>query len=290
MPATLAYPLNAILMIALPIALGIFLERKFHLGWGLWWIGAATFVFSQVGHIPFNIGLTALFKRGALPTPPEAWLPVFNATILGLSAGLWEELARFATYRWWAKGARSWSSGVMLGAGHGGFEAILFGLMVLISFVNMMAIRNTDLASIVPLDQLAVTQQAVAGFWSAPWYTVLMGALERAFTLPVQISFSLLVLQSFIRRQPFWLFLAIGWHALVDGAAVFTMGIWGAYVAEAVVGASCLLSLVIIFALRQPEPMVEPEQPEPGPIYHLPRPINFEKLETPEELNKSRFL
>jgi uncharacterized membrane protein YhfC len=151
MPATLAYPLDAILMIALPVGLGIWLERKFHLGWGLWWIGAATFIFSQAGHIPFNIGLTALFKRGILPTPPVAWLPAFNATFLGLSAGLWEELARYAAYRWWAKEARSWRRGVMLGAGHGGIEAILGGILVLVGFVNMMAIRNVDLSSLVPL-------------------------------------------------------------------------------------------------------------------------------------------
>jgi len=89
MPATIAHPLNAILMIALPVVLGILLERKFHLGWGLWWIGAGTFIFSQVGHIPFNIGLTALFQRGVLPSPPQSWTLVFNAAILGLSAGLW---------------------------------------------------------------------------------------------------------------------------------------------------------------------------------------------------------
>ncbi len=289
MPATLAHPLNAILMIALPIALGIFLERKFHLGWGLWWIGAGTFIFSQIGHIPFNIGLTALFKRGILPTPPEAWTLVFNATILGLSAGLWEELARFATYRWWAKEARSWRKGVMLGAGHGGIEAILTGVMIFVNFMYMMAIRNVDLTNLVPLDQLGVAQQAIAQFWSAPWYAILLGAMERAFALPIQISFSLLVLQCLTRKQPGWLFLAIGWHALVDAAAVFTLGTRGVYVAEAVVGAFCLLSLVVIFALRQPEPQPEPEQVGLNlPIQSLP-PIDFDQIETPEKLDETRY-
>jgi uncharacterized membrane protein YhfC len=289
MPATLAYPLDAILMIALPVGLGIWLERKFHLGWGLWWIGAATFIFSQAGHIPFNIGLTALFKRGILPTPPVAWLPAFNATFLGLSAGLWEELARYAAYRWWAKEARSWRRGVMLGAGHGGIEAILGGILVLVGFVNMMAIRNVDLSSLVPLDQLAVAQQAVTGFWSAPWYAVLLGALERAFALPIQIAFSLLVLQSLLRNQTRWLLLAIGWHALVDGIAVYAVGRWGVYVAEATLGALCLLSLVVIFALRQPEPVLEEEPPLSSDPY-LARPIDSERMETPEKLDETRYL
>jgi uncharacterized membrane protein YhfC len=277
-------------MIALPIALGIVLERKFHLGWGLWWIGAATFVFSQIGHIPFNIGLTALFKRGILPTPPEACTLVFNATVLGLSAGLWEELARFATYHWWVKEARSWRKGVMLGAGHGGIEAILIGTLVLVNFLYMLAIRNADLSSLVPLDQLGLAQRAIAEFWSAPWYAVLLGALERALALPIQISLSLLVLQSFTRRQPGWLFLAIGWHALVDGAAVIGLGAWGVYAAEGLVAAFCLLSLVIVFALRLPEPQEKPEQPDVDlPIQPI-RPIDFDRMETPEKLDESRYL
>ena len=49
-----SYPLNGLLMITLPIALGIYLTRRFQLGWRLWWIGGATFVISQVGHLPFN--------------------------------------------------------------------------------------------------------------------------------------------------------------------------------------------------------------------------------------------
>lgn len=289
MPATLAYPLNALLMMVLPIALGILIERKYHPGWGLWWIGAGTFIFSQVGHIPFNIGLTALFQRGVLPSPPKIWTLAFNATILGLSAGLWEELARYATYRWWAKEARSWRKGVMLGAGHGGIEAILTGILVLVNFTYMLAIRNSDLTNQVPMDQLGLAQQVMTQYWSAPWYTVFLGALERAFALPIQISFSLLVLQSIVRKQPGWLFLAVGWHALVDGAAVYIMGTQGVYTAEAVLGVFCLLSLAVIFAMRRPEPEEGPEQPEINTPLQPPPQIDFDRLETPEKLDETRF-
>ena len=56
--------LNWLLMIGLPVGLGVYLTRRFRLGWRLWWIGAATFVLSQVGHIPFNWILTRLFALG----------------------------------------------------------------------------------------------------------------------------------------------------------------------------------------------------------------------------------
>ena len=69
--------LNGLLMIAMPIGLGIFLTRRFHLGWHLWWLGAATFVLSQAGHIPFNWLITRFFQLGILPAPPPSWKPYF---------------------------------------------------------------------------------------------------------------------------------------------------------------------------------------------------------------------
>jgi uncharacterized membrane protein YhfC len=177
----------------------------------------------------------------------------------------------------------------MLGAGHGGIEAILTGVLVLVNFMYMLAIRNADLSSLVPLDQLGVAQQAISKFWSAPWYTVFLGALERAFALPIQIFFSLLVLQSVIRKQSGWLFLAILWHALVDSAAVFTLGTLGVYTAELVVGAFSLLSLAAIFALRRPEPVEGPEKPEINPPLQPLPPIDFDRMETPEKLDETRY-
>lgn len=69
-PLYLTHALNALLMIALPVALGIFLTRRFHLGWRLFFIGAATFILSQVGHIPFNLLVGSLYQRGVFPIPP----------------------------------------------------------------------------------------------------------------------------------------------------------------------------------------------------------------------------
>jgi uncharacterized membrane protein YhfC len=67
------YTLNFILMMTMPIALGVFLARRFKLGWGLWFIGAATFILSQVVHIPLNMGLMALYTNNIIPPSPENW-------------------------------------------------------------------------------------------------------------------------------------------------------------------------------------------------------------------------
>ena len=277
--------LNGVLMVLMPVGLGIVLARRFGLGGRLWWIGAITFVLSQVGHIPFNAAIGLLFKQGVLPAPPESWRLAFNAVFLGLSAGVWEELARYATYRWWAKEARSWRTGLMLGAGHGGIEAIILGVLVLIAFISMVAYRNIDLSGVVPPEQLGLAQQQMQSYWSAPWYATLLGALERAFTIPFHLSCSLLVLQTFIRRQSRWLWLAVGWHALADGFAVISAGIWGVYLTEAFIGMFALASLGIIFALRQPEP----EQPLAPPLPVAPLPEIIPVEENPENLDTTRY-
>ena len=125
----LTHALNGLLMIGLPLALGAFLARRLGVGWRLFWIGAVTFVASQVVHLPLNIGLTRVAAGGYLPKPPAEWKLAANAAILGLTAGLCEETARYLVYRWWLKSARTWRDGLMFGAGHGGIEAMIFGTL-----------------------------------------------------------------------------------------------------------------------------------------------------------------
>jgi uncharacterized membrane protein YhfC len=252
-------------------------------------MGGVTFILSQAFHIPFNNALTQLFRQGILPVPPPGWAPLFNATILGLSAGLWEETARYGMLLWWAKDARTWRKGILLGAGHGGMEAILLGILVLVAFFNFVAIRNADLSTLVPADQLTAARIAVKAYWSAPWYDTLLGALERLFTLPVQISLAVLVTQAFIRNQRRWWVAAVVWHALADALAVVAMSKWGVYITEATIALFSLFSIGIIFALRQPELASDSGFSPEVPIPPMPPIIDHNALETPEKLDQTRF-
>lgn len=283
--------LNGLLMVTIPVVLGIFLSRRFNLGWRLWWIGGATFILSQVGHIPFNILVGQLFNTGVLPAPPQQYALLFQSVFLGLSAGFWEEGARYAAYRWWAKDARSWSRGLMMGAGHGGIEAIVLGILVLITYYAMIAIRNMDLSTLVPAEQLELAQFQVTAYWSAAWYATLLGALERAFSVTVQLALSILVLQVFTRSRLFWLWIAIGWHALVDAVAVYSAAILGMYVTELIIAVFALASLAFIFMLRQPEPELSVE-PEPIPVQAPDSTVllgQVSPIVTDDKLSESRF-
>lgn len=273
-------------MIAMPVLLAIYLARKFKLEWEIWLIGGATFILSQVGHIPFNAGMNALFRNNIIPLPPPEWLVAFTAIFGGLSAGLWEELFRYGMFRWWLKDARSWRKGVFAGAGHGGAEAILLGILVLAAFFQLSAYRNVDLATIVPSAQLATAEAQISTYWSAPWYATLLGAVERFFTIPVQIALAVIVLQTFTRKQWFWVWLAVLYHAIVDASVVFLLNPLGMYWTEALIGGYAVLSVIIIFVLRQPDP----DTPQPVSVSPTPTALDLKPVEeTQENLDNSKY-
>jgi uncharacterized membrane protein YhfC len=290
---TITHFLNGLLMIAMPIILGIYLTEKFHLSWKIWLIGACIFILSQVFHIPFNIYVLNPFLAKIQFAVQDISGQLIVAGLLGLSAGVFEETARYAMYRWWVKDARTWRNGILAGAGHGGIEAILLGVLVMLAYVNLMAYRNLDLSKLnLTLDQLATARLQIQNYWNAPWYATLLGAVERAFTIPFHIAASVIVLQVFTHRpghqQLRWLALAIFYHALMDASIVFIAGQWGGYAAEAVLGVTALLDIFIIFALLKQEPqsvIIPPPLPPDEPPVFIPNPVG----ETSENLEKTRY-
>ena len=288
------YPLNALLMIGMPIVLGVWLARKTKAPWRLFGIGAMTFIGSQVVHIPLNAGLTLLFKAIWPFTQPQWWHIPFNAVVLGLTAGLCEETARYVGYRCLAKRARYWRDALMLGAGHGGIEAILLGGYVALTFVNMVVLRQMDWATVgLTGDALARAQRDAAAFWSAPAYLVLLGAVERLFSLAVHISLSVMVLQVFTRRNWGWLVAAIGYHLLTDAVAVFGSQSHGSpLVIEAVIGMFALVSLAIILSLHPKGESLVPPEVEPVLISGAspsPRLASGRKVDIDRQLDESKY-
>jgi uncharacterized membrane protein YhfC len=247
---TAAYLLNGLGMIVLPIVLAFYVTRKFSLPWKLIFAGGLTFIVSQVFHIPFLYGLTAMFTSGILPSVPYAWATLFNAVVLGLLAGIFEETARWILFKFILKNARTWEQGVVVGTGYGGTEAIIIGVLALTTVINMIVLRNADIAAMVPPELLEMTQQRVAEFWSAPVYMALLGFVERAFTICIQISLTIMVLYSVAFRKPVWFWMALLWHAIVDASAVYLLPVIGALAVELLIGIFAAISLVILFRLR----------------------------------------
>jgi uncharacterized membrane protein YhfC len=285
--------LNGLLMLALPLALAAFLARRLRAPWGLFATGAAGFLLSQILHIPFNLAvLNSAIQRAGFT--PEAGFPgsVLGPLLLGLSAGAFEEPARYLMFRLAGREGRSWSGGLMLGAGHGGLESITLGVLVLYGFFQAAAYRGTELSALLPPGQLAAAEANLTAYWSAPAHTALLGALERVLAICMHLGLSILVLQSVRRRNILWLALAVVWHMLVDAAALVVVAAWGVWAAEGALAVLALVSLGAVFGLRGrsgelPEPPVAPgfapaRQPAAGPHRREP-PVN------PKRLDDSRY-
>jgi uncharacterized membrane protein YhfC len=293
---TITHFLNSALMIGLPIGLAVFATNKFRLNWRLVWIGAGTFIFSQVFHIPFNSLVNSLIARGILPYPlmPSARM-IYSAVFGGLSAGIFEEVSRYIMYRWWAREARTWRQGILAGVGHGGAEAVILGSLTLWTFIRIISLRGVDLSTVFPPSQVEIARQQIAQYWSAPWPLTLLGAVERAFSIVTHICLSVIVLQVFTRKQIRWLWLAIGYHALWDAsiagiaAKLLSAYPWGAYAIEGLLGLTAILSLGIIFALRGGEPLAPIEEELPPLEAPASAPILPPVEESPENLEKSRY-
>lgn len=230
-------------MIVLPIFLWIYFTRKFSLSWKLILAGGLTFIASQVLHIPLVFGMGSFLQSVPL---------LINAIILGLLAGIFEETARFVLFKFILKNSRAWKEGVLVGLGHGGTEALILGVIVALTFINMTVYRNFDLSTVpsIPAEQLELAKQQVAAFWAAPWYTGLLGFAERIFAICLHVSLSTMVLYSIAYKKPFWFWLALFWHAIVDAVAVYVGQQIGMLAVEGIVAVFAVISLWIVFKMR----------------------------------------
>ena len=248
----LTYLLDILILFAMPILLGIFLVRKYDLEGRWWWIGAIVYILSQVILLPLenyviNPFLNNLSYSGSLPSIQVLF---FGGLVLGLCAGLSEELLRYAMFRWWVKDARSFKSSLLLGTGHGGAGSIFLAIIVLYNFANMAIYRNADLIALVPADQAQMLQAQIAAFWSAPWYYTLREAIGQIFMLMIQINLAVIMLQTFIRKRWYWVLLAISFHTVVEAARVIALNLSSEYLMYAVLGVFAIISAIIILSLR----------------------------------------
>jgi uncharacterized membrane protein YhfC len=167
---------------------------------------------------------------------------------------------------------------------------------VLYGFFQAVAYQGAELSALLPAEQVATAQANLNAYWSAPAPTALLGAVERILAICIQLGLSILVLQSIRRRNALWLVLAVGWHALVDGAALVALAAWGAWATEGVIALFALASLGAVFGLRvrgeptaeeRPGPATPTDPPGIPTAVDPPRPA---WTEDPERLDDSRYL
>lgn len=164
-------------------------------------LGVLAFVVSQVLiRIPI---LQYLGEHNTIYAMFSVTQPVLYAAVIGLSAGILEELARFIAMRFFMVQS-DWQSGFYFGAGHGGIEAVLF---VGSSAVATLLFNPTALA------------------YSEAY---VIGGLERFFAMLLHIGLSIIVLQGVVRKRFLYIVIAIMIHGIINMA----IGIFPLYVPE----------------------------------------------------------
>jgi ABC-2 type transport system permease protein len=228
-----AFTLSILLMILLPVAFAAGLRRVRPTPWLLFTMGCLTFVLAQVVHIPLNNWLTAL---GMLPEPGDSAFPIWRAALtLGLTAGLCEELARAGGYfliRRWKPAWLRFQDGVMLGLGHGGIEAMVFGGVFTAAAVSaLLPLIGTDLSALgLTSEQLEGLQFQLNALTTSP-LNASLPLIERVIAMSAHVTFSVMVWKAFarnnLRRDWFYIPLAILYHAILDFTAVMGIDVLG---------------------------------------------------------------
>lgn len=198
----------------------------------------------------FLVGMIAfIIATQILEAPINAYFLLFNETTVqwfashpmlyalygGFMAGLFEETARYLSYKWALKKQTRIQDSLSYGVGHGGIEAMLIvgttyiNNLVLSLMINQGFIENLGLST--ELQETVVTQLTQV----SPILFSLAG-YERLMTLIIQIGLSVIVFKAIRERKIRYYAIAILIHALLDfPAALAQLGFLNAYMVEGIV-------------------------------------------------------
>lgn len=219
----------------LPIGAACFLGRRKKGAVKAFLIGALAFIVSQMlVRLPIlQLVLPRFTWYALLPLHPWGY-----GLFLGLTAGLFEEGARWIAVRYFLKGQRCVEHGLAFGLGHGGVEAMLF---VGLNLIAGLALVIAGQGALFPAD---------AG-------SVLTAVAERVFAIAFHVGASLLVMYG-VREGKALLYwaVAVALHTALDAAAVilpkvFGVGILGVELWAAALGGTALVWGILVYRRRR---------------------------------------
>ncbi len=256
-------------MVGIPCLAAFLLVRKGKGGLRPVWIGAAGFILSQVGHIPFNqfLLLPGLERWGIDLTAQGGRALVILGFAAGLSAGVFEELARYLVFRFWLKRESGELIPWKYGIGHGGVEAILTGLLVFYALVQVVALGGEGVLESFPADQADLIRSQIEAYWSVPWHQSLLGAWERVSALLFHLGASVFVYKSVRERNLLWLLVAILGHTVLNAFAVIAVQQMSILLVEVLLFAFALIWISWAWLVRpeeQQEDQLAPPPPKPA--------------------------
>lgn len=234
---------GAVLGIAVPVCLAVWLMRKYRARLSTILIGAGTF-------IVFALVLESIMHQLVLKGPNGP--TIMGNTLLfavygGLAAGVFEETGRFLSMKFLLKKEPSTAlPGIAYGIGHGGAEMLIIFGITMISNLVVSALINAGLSGIlfakVPEDAAAQLQAQLNQLQTVGAGTLLIGLWERISALVLHLGLSMLVWVA-VRKGGKWLWLfpaAVALHAIVDAGVVMFQKSVGMVPLELIVSAEAV--------------------------------------------------
>lgn len=184
-----------------------------------YFIGMLAFFISQIClRIPI---LKALYKT-AWFTEMVTFYPVLYAIIIaGLSAGIFEEGARFLGFKVGLKKERSWEQGIAFGIGHGGIEAMLIvGIAKVNELLMLISLSNGTFDG----SKFGVTEEMIrASLQGVNMMIAVMPGVERIFAMMLHVGLTLVVLYGINKGKKLYLLVAILIHTATNAGGVILM-------------------------------------------------------------------
>ncbi|MCY6959176.1 YhfC family intramembrane metalloprotease [Clostridium brassicae] len=223
--------ISTIICFGLPIGLTVYFYKKEKISLFAVFCGALMFIVSQVC---LRIPMLQYLNK-------QPWFinfiksnTVIYMVLIALSAGIFEEVARFIGIKYILKNRLSWKNGIAFGIGHGGVEAILIVGFTYISNIIYSFFINSG--NEIPYADVLI---------NTPSYMFLLGGLERIFAIALHMALTMVVLEGVIKKQGKYILYAISIHALVDFVAVYNKNIF------LIEGFMCLVALISLrFLIR----------------------------------------
>lgn len=244
--------LSAFICIILPAAFLVYLYKKEGISVKAALVGAAAFIISQIVlRIPLLKFLSSQMWYVELST--NIW---FSALFLGLTAGLFEETARFIGLKYLLKDKLQWKNGIAFGLGHGGIEAIIIvGLTLINDIVYSIMINTGSFEALVSGKVSSNTIQLIHNaLVNTNPYLFLLPGLERIFAITAHVALTLVVLYGVRNRKNRYLLYAILLHALLDSPAVL---IKNTFIIEGYVFVFAVVSFIFIIKSRKMPGFIE---------------------------------
>ncbi|MEN8076681.1 YhfC family glutamic-type intramembrane protease [Clostridioides difficile] len=208
----ICFSINIIISIGIPIGVLVYIIAKRRVYLKSYLIGALIFFLSQIVlRLPI---LNFLSTNVDSYIMLSSFYPIVYSIILGLSAGVFEEVGRFLGFKLCLKKNRTYKDGLAFGIGHGGIEAIL--ITGISSISNLIAVISLHNGSFNSVNYGMTAEKAMSVYSSLTGFQVLIGGFERLFAMCIHIGITMMVLYGINKRQKRYLLFAIIIHGIVD--------------------------------------------------------------------------